>query len=453
MKKMFFTTAIVAAAIGITVAIYSTKHAGASEPPLVTQQEAQKVDGEKEGGDAPAPDSEIQSAKNAFADLAKLIKKKDYEKASQFMTKAYFDTFCAQRILGAQVTAHHQYGSQEMAKKVKGILDMYNIESVDMSDLPAPSGGQIQIRRDYKKLLKNFKSLEQRSAALRELDEATKPGSNSRSMSYKMEPFDAEVVNAKFEGQQIVLEAKINMPGGMMMIGGSNGQMPPGSAVTDADKLGELPASAQRGIETDKKPEVTTKKRMIVRGLPPMFFRLVKEDSAWKLDRMDMGEMPASPKGGKIRRDIPTIENPEFEGKTLAGDEVSLKGYRGKLVLVDCWGTWCGPCVAEFPKLEKLYNLLKGHDFEIVGIAKDNEEDLEQFMKLKELPWKNIVDNNGEICDKLGIIVFPTTLLIDKDGNHVASNLKGNELLEELSERLKLEDEEMQALKKILRVE
>ena len=184
-----------------------------------------------------------------------------------------------------------------------------------------------------------------------------------------------------------------------------------------------------------------------------MFFRLKKEGSEWKWDGYDMEKMQAGFENMDMGMgmDIPTIENPEFTGTSLSGKEVSLKDYKGKLVLVDFWGTWCGPCVAELPKLKKLHEALKDHGFEIIGIANDQKEDLEKFMKKDELPWVNIVDGQGKICDKFGIQAFPTTLLIDQEGNHVASNLHGRELMEELVERLKLGDEEKTALKKIIK--
>ncbi|MEZ6095794.1 MAG: TlpA disulfide reductase family protein [Pirellulaceae bacterium] len=123
-----------------------------------------------------------------------------------------------------------------------------------------------------------------------------------------------------------------------------------------------------------------------------------------------------------------------------------LSDYRGKVVLVDFWGTWCKGCIMEFPNLKKLVDALKGKDFEIVGIAQDDAETLKGFLEKKPLPWTNIVDGETNICGKFNIQMFPTTLLIDKEGNHVASNLHGAELVSKLSELLELTDEESREL-------
>jgi thiol-disulfide isomerase/thioredoxin len=135
----------------------------------------------------------------------------------------------------------------------------------------------------------------------------------------------------------------------------------------------------------------------------------------------------------------PISKDPSFSGLTVDGQKVSLSDYQGKVVLIDFWGTWCGPCRAALPELEIVYNELKAHGFEVIGIAADDQETLKAFFDVKGLPWKNVVDGEGRLTEKFEIRGYPTTLLIDKQGKHVASNLRKPELIKELAQRLSLD--------------
>src|SRR5260370_38395244 len=82
-----------------------------------------------------------------------------------------------------------------------------------------------------------------------------------------------------------------------------------------------------------------------------------------------------------------------LKGTKLEGKEVDLKSYRGKVVLVDFWATWCPPCIAELPNVKKLYETYHDRGFEVVGISQDRTMDaLTKFLEKEKLPWINLYD-------------------------------------------------------------
>ena len=128
----------------------------------------------------------------------------------------------------------------------------------------------------------------------------------------------------------------------------------------------------------------------------------------------------------------------QLSGPTLEGTTLDLQNLRGKVVLIDCWATWCGPCRKELPGVLALYNRYHKDGFEVIGVSLDSvRKTLAEFVKKEKLPWRQIFfdrsDEQGEnnpIARKLGVEAIPATFLVDRQGAVVASGLRG-EVLEE----------------------
>ncbi|MBL8891438.1 MAG: redoxin domain-containing protein [Planctomycetaceae bacterium] len=163
---------------------------------------------------------------------------------------------------------------------------------------------------------------------------------------------------------------------------------------------------------------------------PVLFLHFVQKERVWKFDGFNMKRTLEMVSQGLAKNSEPfvAIEELAIAGKTIADENVSLADYKDKVVLVDFWGTWCGPCVASLPELSKLHEKYEAKGFEILGVAADNSETLKAFLEKNPLAWKNVVDGETEIATQYGIEAFPTTLLIDKHGKHVATNLHGEAL-------------------------
>lgn len=141
----------------------------------------------------------------------------------------------------------------------------------------------------------------------------------------------------------------------------------------------------------------------------------------------------------------------EFTATTMDGTSIDFpKHYAGKLVMLDFWATWCGPCIGEIPNMKQAYADWHEEGFEILGISFDRadmEEKIKAFLEEKELPWSQIYDGKywdatlGLMHDVSGI---PFVLLVDGDTHQIlatAKELRGKGLSDFIGEQLKKKKE------------
>ena len=109
---------------------------------------------------------------------------------------------------------------------------------------------------------------------------------------------------------------------------------------------------------------------------------------------------------------------PNFSLPDLDGQMVGLADYRGKVVLLNIWATWCPPCVEEMPSMEKLYQEMKGEGFEILAVSIDESgtQDVLPFMKKHKLSFPALIDSKGTLKDLYQTTGVPESFIIDKDG-------------------------------------
>lgn len=130
---------------------------------------------------------------------------------------------------------------------------------------------------------------------------------------------------------------------------------------------------------------------------------------------------------------------PDFTLKNPSGKDVKLSDFRGKVLLLDFWATWCGPCMHEMPNVKKEYVKYKEKGFEVLGVSLDREEkDWKKVISARGFNWNHVLDENGSnsVARLYNVRGIPFTLLIDKEGRIIGKNLRGPVLGRELAKVL-----------------
>ncbi|MEI6240000.1 MAG: TlpA disulfide reductase family protein [Planctomycetia bacterium] len=201
-----------------------------------------------------------------------------------------------------------------------------------------------------------------------------------------------------------------------MLAADPNDQQTAGLAMQLAGAFEHLPGGEQLATEAYK-------------SFGPLFAKSTNEQVK------SMGESFA----GTLRR-LSLLGHPmEITGTLLNGTPFDQKSLAGKVVLVDFWATWCGPCVAEIPNVLEQYEKYRDKGFEVVGVSLDEDrETLEKFVAEQKIPWPILYEKPGgegwrhPLATYYGISGIPTVILIGRDGNVVTLNARGEKLGEAL---------------------
>lgn len=420
----------------------------------------------------PADSAEAIAVKKSFDTLSKAVKSSDFDTVASVSTETAFREFFSQKIFEAIAQSSDMGPSpgKYAAFLKKHGLDKYKIEdlmTMDPNDQKDRSGKQ-------EELIASFKNVTDMQQALSELARASKSYKPSGPVFMEVVEISfagGDVLSATRDGQRVILQVRPKLPGPMIMMDGpgiselqsisQDGNSGPPAGVKSLEIIdgpngptladgSPLPSGVEVfGVDSNG-PQGMGGPGMGMMGLPDFYVCFVKSDKGWMWDGLDESRMME----GMAPEKFEPIEDPKFSGKAFSGKEINLDNYKGKVVLLDFWGTWCKPCVAELPKLKAVYEFLNHRGFEIVGIAQDDHDTLEKFFDKRPLPWENIVDGTGgQIARKFNVMAFPTTMLIDRAGNHIASHLHGPRLVEELQKALDLDESTVKELKAIIKAE
>jgi peroxiredoxin len=132
----------------------------------------------------------------------------------------------------------------------------------------------------------------------------------------------------------------------------------------------------------------------------------------------------------------PELKLPDAQGKSVA-----LSSFKGSVVLLDFWASWCGPCRENSPELVKLYATFKGQGFEILGVSvDDNRTAWQRAVKADKMTWPQVIvpaSEKNRVLSTYGVSYIPATFLMDRNGVLQEADLHGAELEKAIRRMLK----------------
>jgi len=137
-------------------------------------------------------------------------------------------------------------------------------------------------------------------------------------------------------------------------------------------------------------------------------------------DIIDQVEAQQKAEEEAAKKQAPGVQAPDFTLNDINGKPLALSSLRGKYVILDFWGSWCGWCIKGFPEMKNYYNKYKGK-FEILGVdCKDSEAKWKEAVKKHELPWLHVYNpRDSKVLADYGVQGFPTKIIVGPDGKIV----------------------------------
>jgi peroxiredoxin len=132
---------------------------------------------------------------------------------------------------------------------------------------------------------------------------------------------------------------------------------------------------------------------------------------------------------------------PEFSVKDIKGNTITLSNLKDKIVLLDFWATWCGPCLPEIPYLKKIYAENRNKGLVMIGISLDeNVSNLQKFIEGQNITWQQVLSEKkweGALVKLYNVTAIPRTYVIDRQGKIASKNLRGDELRSSINALIK----------------
>ena len=199
---------------------------------------------------------------------------------------------------------------------------------------------------------------------------------------------------------------------------------------------------AKQAAETATDDDVATQAYYQLGGLYQGQDNIDQAKAAYQtlIDKYPRSGMAKTAKNKLKALSIVGTEMTDLKFTALDGSQVDIASYKGKVVLIDFWATWCGPCLAEMPNVKKAYEAHRSEGFEIIGISLDESKDkVEDYLREQGISWPQYFDGKGwknKISTSYGISSIPATFLLDRKGVVKYVNIGGRRLEEAVKELL-----------------